>query len=279
MSALLPLTRAIFVLGVGLTAGTGIALWAVPDRTEDYWAWPIAAEPSAAFFGAGFAGAAVSLALAAREPAWQRARLVAVLAFALTSLALLVTLLDLEPFALDEGGLVGAVAWTWLAVYVALPPLVLVAFVRQERAGGRLEYGGPPALAATRLGAAAAGGVVGAFGLALLAGWDTAESWWPWPLTTLTAGILGGWLATYAIGLLWFALRDPSWERSRTAAIALAVTTVLELGAAIRLWDRFDDGASALVYVAVLVALLAGIALAELGEGRRLPEPGLEAHR
>ena len=101
MSAVQPLTRAIFVLGVALTAGTGAVLFLFPDRTDDYWAWPIAAEPTAAFLGAGFLGAAVSLALAARERAWQRARLVAVLAFALTSLALLVTLSNLEPFALD----------------------------------------------------------------------------------------------------------------------------------------------------------------------------------
>lgn len=279
MSAVLPLTRAIFVLGVGLTAGTGAGLYLFPDRTEDYWAWPIAAEPSAAFFGAGFLGAAVSLALAARETAWQRARLIAVLAFALTSLALLVTLLNLDPFALDAGGLVGTIAWVWLVVYVALPPLVLVAFVSQERVGGRLEYGPPWALGTIRLGAGVAGAVLGAFGVALLAGWDTAESWWPWPLTRLTAGIAGGWLATYATGLLWFAVRDRSWERSRIGAVALAVTTVLDLAAAARLWNDLDGGTSSVVYVVVLVALLAGVGVAGLREGRRAGEPGLEPLR
>ena len=49
-------------------------------------------------------------------------RLIAVVALVLTSLALLTTLLQLEPFALDAGGLTGVVAWIWLAVYVALPP-------------------------------------------------------------------------------------------------------------------------------------------------------------
>jgi hypothetical protein len=276
VSAVLPLTRAIFVLGVGLTAGTGAGLYVFPARTEDYWAWPIAAEPSAAFFGAGFLGAAVSLALAAREPAWQRVRLVVVLACALTSLALLVTLLNLEPFALDEGGLAETVAWIWLVVYIALPPLLVVAFVWQERAGGRLEYAGRSALGATRVGAAAAGAALGAFGLALVAGWDTAESWWPWPLTRLTAGIVGGWLTTFAIGLLWFAVRDRSWPRCRIGAPGLALTAVLDLAAAVRLWDDVDGDTSTIVYVVVLVALVAAVGAAAVLEGRRA-DPGLEA--
>jgi hypothetical protein len=277
VSAVRPLTRAIFVLGFGLTAGTGAALFLFPGRTDEYWAWPIAAEPTAAFLGAGFLGAAVSLALAAREPAWQRARLVAVLAFALTSLALLVTLLNLEPFALDGGGLTGVVAWIWLAVYVALPPLVLVAFLRQERAGGRLEYGCAPARSSVRVGAGVVGAVIAAVGVALLAGWDRVAAWWPWPLTDLTAGLIGGWLATYAVGLLWFAVRDPSWQRSRIGAIALAVTMVFQLAATIRLWSDLDGGTPAVLYVLALTALLVGVAAAAVGEEARAVDSGLEA--
>lgn len=267
-------TRAIFAVGVALTAGTGLALFLLPGRTEDYWAWPIAAEPTTGFIGAGFLGAVVSLGLAALEPAWQHSRLIAVLAFTLTSLALLVTVLHLDPFALDAGGLVGAVAWTWLVVYIALPPLVLVAFVRQERAGGRVEYGGRPALAVTRVVAACVGIALAGFGVALLAGWESAASSWPWPLTPLTAGIVGVWLATYAVGLLWFACRDPSWRRSRSGVIALAVTLVLELAGTARLWDDFDGGAASVVYVVALLALLAGVGAAALAESRR--SPGLE---
>ena len=121
-----------FVAGVCLTAGTGIGLYAVPDRTADYWAWTIKAPLSAAFFGAGYIGAALSLALAARAREWERARVVAVAALTLTSLALVATLRHLDTFAFGDGGLPEAVAWTWLAVYVALPPLVLTAFVLQE---------------------------------------------------------------------------------------------------------------------------------------------------
>ena len=277
MSGVLRLTRAIFVLGVGLTAGTGAALYLFPGRTDEYWAWPIAAEPSAAFVGAGFLGAAVSLALAARQTAWQRVRLIAVVALVLTSLALVTTLRELEPFALDAGGLTGVVARIWLAVYVALPPLLLVALFRQERAGGRLEYGGISVRLSTRAVTGAGGAILGALGIALLAGWDRVASWWPWPLTELTAGIVGGWLTTYAVGLLWFALRDPSWPRVRIGALALAVTAVLDLAAAVLLWDDLDGGASAVVYVVGLAGVLGGVAAAALGEDGRAVDPGLEA--
>jgi hypothetical protein len=87
LSPVLPFKRLVFVVGVCLTAGTGVGLFAVPDRTADFLAWTIKAPLSAALFGAGYITAAVSLALAARERHWERARIVAVAAFSLTSLA------------------------------------------------------------------------------------------------------------------------------------------------------------------------------------------------
>jgi hypothetical protein len=53
------------MVGICLTIGTGIGLVALPDRTADYWAWTIKAPLSAAFFGAGYIGAAISFAPAA----------------------------------------------------------------------------------------------------------------------------------------------------------------------------------------------------------------------
>jgi hypothetical protein len=73
--------------------------------------------------------------------------------------------------------------------------------------------------------------------------------------------------------MLWFALRDPSWPRSRIGLIALTVTAVLDVGAAVRFWDDLD-GAGA--YVAALGAVLAGVGLVARAE-RRPAEPGLEA--
>ena len=269
MTPVLRLTRAVFVLATLLTGGAGLALVAFPGRTDDYWAWTIAAAPTAAFLGAGYVGAAVSLGLAARERAWPNARLIAVLALTLTTLTLLVTLRDLEPFALEAAGVTGVFAWTWLAVYVLLPPLALTAFVLQERAGGRHDYDAAAARPGARLGLGLAGILLAAVGVGLLLDWNAIEQRWPWPLTRLTAGIVGAWLCTYAAGFLWFTLRERSWRRMRVGAVGLVVTILLHAVSAARLWEDFDGDASSIVYVASLAALLAAIAAAAVAEQRR----------
>ena len=272
----LPLTRALFVLGVCLTAGTGFALYAFPDRTADYWAWTIAAEPSAASFGAGYLGAGVALTLGALTREWQRARVVVVLVFSLTSLALVVTMLNFEPFAIGEGGLTEAVAWTWLVVYIALPPLALAAFLLQERAGGAGEYDvAAPMRRSTQLLLGGVAGIVGVVGLGLLVDWSWLAERWPWPLTPLTARFVGAWLVTYAAGFLWCVLRERDWRRTRIAVPPAATTTALLLVSAIWLRDRFDDGAATALYVALFSAVLLALVVAAVVEERRLrgPEP------
>jgi hypothetical protein len=266
-----PHTRALFVLGVCLTAGTGSALFALPGRTGEYWAWEIAAPLSAAFMGAGYVGASVSLAFAACTREWQRARVVVVTALTLTSLALVATLLNLGPFAFGVGGVTEAVAWVWLAVYVVLPPLALVAFVRQERAGGVREYGTEaPALGATRLALGAPGAALAALGLGLLADWDWLRERWPWPLPPLPAAAIGAWLCTLAAGMLWFALGERDWRRVRIGVLPATVVLGLDLAAAARFRDDFDSAAARGVYLAVLGALLATITVAAVVEERRL---------
>jgi hypothetical protein len=263
--------RGVFVAGLCLTLGTGVGLFAVPGRTPAYWAWTINAPLSAAFFGAGYLGAASALFLAARASEWARARTVAVVAFTLTSLALGETLRNLGPFAFGEGGLREVVAWIWLVVYVALPPLVLVAFVRGELAGGSREYGGEsPPLLATRIVLGVAGVATGAVGAALLAdvGWLTAR--WPWPLPPLAAGIVGAWFCTLAAALLWFVVRERDWSSARIGVGAAVVPLALDLVSAARLRHGFRGGAATDVYVAGLALLLLALAAAAAVEEHRL---------
>jgi hypothetical protein len=263
-------TRAVFAFGVCLTAVTGPTLLLAPARTADYWAWTIKAPPTAAFFGAGYVGAAVALGAAARARAWQQARVVVVVAFTLTSLALLETLSDRAPFAFGAGGLTETVAWIWLVVYGILPPLALTAYVLQERAGGAQEYAvEAPGLRTTRIALGAAGAALAAVGVALLADWDWLTARWPWPLPPLPAGVLGAWLCTYAAGFLWFSLREREWSRVRLAALAAALAIALDLVSVVRLWKSFDGGAATGVYVGALAALLVGLGAAAFVEERR----------
>jgi hypothetical protein len=268
-TAVLPFTRAVFVLGVCLTVATGFALFLVPGRTADYWAWTIKAPPSAAFFGAGYIGAAFVLAAGARARTWTQARIVAVLAFSLTSLALLVTLRNTGPFAFEAGGVGEAVAWIWLAVYVLLPPLVLIAFVLQERAGGAHEYADATATPATRIVFTSLGTALAVVGVGLLVDWGWLTTRWPWPLPRLPAGIVGAWLCTYAAGFLWFSLRERAWSRVRHAVLPAALAVALDLVSAGRLWDDFDGDASTAIYIAALVLLLVSLVTTAWIEERR----------
>ena len=268
MTPVLRFTRIVFVVGVCLTAGTGVGLFAFPDRTADYWAWTIKAPLSASLFGAGYITAAVSLALAARERFWERARIVAVVAFTLTSLALLATLVSREPFAFGKGGLRELVAWIWLAVYVALPPLLLVAFVRQERVDRRMPPE-RPARPLTRLLLGALGLLFAVLGVLLVADWRELGDRWPWPLPTLPARVVGAWVATYAAGLLWFALRDHEWARARIVALPGLILVVLNLVAALRFRGDFHGTAATTLYIVGLAALAAAVVAAELLEVRR----------
>src|SRR5215216_4999970 len=255
MTPLLRYTRAVFVAGVCLTVGTGIGLYLFPDRTADYWAWTIKSPLTAAFFGAGYLSAAVALGLAARAPSWERVRIVAVAAFTLTSLALVATLLDLDTFAFGEGGLTEAVAWVWLAVYVALPPAVLVAFILQERLV-RETAEDPAALPASRLVCAVTGAVIVLLGIGLFADWSWLVARWPWPLPPLPARVVGAWLCTYAAVLLWFALRERSWVRGRIGVVSAVIALALDIGAAVRYSSGLDDDASTIVYLAGVSGLL-----------------------
>ena len=269
----MPFTRAIFIAGVALTAGTGIGLFAVPGRTAHYWAWTIKAPLSARVLRRGYISASVAsgLFLAARTREWRRARIVAVLAFTLTSLALLDTLRNSGPFAFGAGGLTEAVAWIWLAVYVALPPLLLVAFIRQERSGGAAEYGGEhPALPVSRLVLGAAGTLTAAIGVALLADWSRLASRWPWSLPALPATVVGAWFCTVAAGLLWFALRERDWSRGRIGVAPIRVALILDLVAAARLRDELAGGVSTALYLAGLAVLVAAIAAVAVVEELRL---------
>jgi hypothetical protein len=263
--------RVVFAVGVCLTLGTGLALFAVPGRTNDYWAWKINAPLSAAFFGAGYLGAAGALFLAARASEWRRARTVAVLAFALTSLALFETLRNLGPFAFGVGGLPEAVAWIWLAVYAALPPLVLVAFARQELAGGSAEYGREwPPLPTTQIVLGAAGAAAATIGVALLADSAWLTSRWPWPLPPLAAGIVGAWFCALAAALLWFVLRERDWSRARIAVGAAVIPLALDLVSAARLRHGFDGGVATGLYLGGLGGLLLAVATSAVVEERRL---------
>lgn len=261
--------RALLLAGFGLTATTGIGLWGWPRDVGPSFAWPIGAPLTAAWMGAWYVTAAISLLAAFREPRWSRARIVLVVALTLTSTSLLATARFLDQFALDDGTTIARlIAWTWLLVYALLPPLVLAILVVHERRGGRVERRAvaEPLLPPTRalLGALALAGL--AAGIWLTATPGALAASWPWKLPALPASVVGTWLLTLAVGSAW-ALVERDWARARIALVPAAVGLVLNLVALARFSGELRDGVAVGLYAGALVGLL--VALLAVGALQR----------
>jgi hypothetical protein len=132
--------RLVLVPFVGLALAATLSLTLRPGATADYFAWTIAPPYTAALLGAGYGGALVLFVLSLRERYWANARIAVSAPFTLSTALLAATLLHLDKFHLDEGGVTAVVAWVWLLVYLAVPPALLVVVLLQHRVPG----GDPP---------------------------------------------------------------------------------------------------------------------------------------
>lgn len=237
------LTRVVLTLDLLFSLLAGLVLYGLATRTDDYFAWTIKFPLTASMLGAGYLGAVVTLVPTYFTREWQRVRVLTVMGFALTFVTLVVTLWHLDEFHLGEGSATGQIAgWAWLVVYLAIPVLLALVFVLQERAGGRHEYAvGEPLLPLTRASMTAQAVVTSVVGTGLVLAPKTFDVVWPWPLPPIAAGAVGAWLLTIAAGSGWV-LRDGDWGRFRLAAPGLALYLVLIVVAALRYPEPLDRG-------------------------------------
>jgi hypothetical protein len=265
-----PLMRWLLGVAALLVFLAGVQLFVFPLRTERYFAWTIASPMTAVFLGASYWSAVGLELVAARSATWERARVAVPAVFVFTTLTLVVTLAHIDTFHLDAGLELGTrlVTWAWLAVYVAVPVLMAVAWVIQRRSSTVVPVGsGLPVLVRVVLLALAA--VLLGLGIALLIAPQWADAAWPWALTPLTGRAIGAWLVGLGTAAAHAVLLD-----DRASLRPLAVTGVafgvLQTLALMRHGDELDwSGAPAALYVAVLALLTAVSAWALLA-----PDPG-----
>jgi hypothetical protein len=272
------LARLVLVLDLVAILVAGWQLYVLSSQTDQYFAWTIKAPITAAFLGAGYWSSIPIVLIALRAREWQQARTLVVMGLAITGFMTLATFWHLELLHLDSGPFSArSSAWSWLAVYVAIPAMLLAAFVIGERAGGRAEYavGAPlrPWLRAALPVFAAPLTIVG-LGLAFWPG--TFADLWPWPLTPLTAGAVAAWLLTIAVGC-WWSLRERDWRRVRVAFPGFFAFAALQLIGAARYSEALDGGPRTWVYLAALAALLAVSGLAWVQHERDLRPAGVRA--
>jgi hypothetical protein len=255
---LVPLMRGVLEVAAVLVFLAGVQLFLFPLRTGRYFAWTIDTPMSAVFLGASY-WSAIGLELgAARSREWYRARVAvpAVLVFTVTTLV--VTIGHFDKLHLDHGLPLStrAVTWVWLAIYTIVPIVMIVGLVAQRR----LPTGAPPPSglpSVVRFVLTGLAVLLIGLGVALLVAPDWADGAWPWPLTSLTSGLVGAWLLGLGTAAAHGRLLDDR-EALRPLAITGVAFGVLQTIALVRHGDDLDWGSlSAYVYLAVLAVLTA----------------------
>jgi hypothetical protein len=171
--------------------------------------------------------------------------------------------------------------WTWLALYLVTPFLVVVLFVRNRAT----DPGTPEAHDVTLprrvrqvlVGVASANL---AMGVVLFVLPNLAVRFWPWHLTPLTAQVVGGWLAALpGVGGLMIA-RDGRWSAARILVRASALWLALLILGTVRAWTdfAFRNPLGVLWALGLVVALGAVVALHQSMQAR-LDQPALATQR
>lgn len=229
----------------------GLPVAVAPAGTDRLFSWTIDVPLTAAFLGACYWTAALFTLLAVRERVWARVRPVMPGILVAGTLILLATLIHLDKFAMETWR-----GWLWLILYAGLPPGVVLLLALQRRQPGT----DPPvrrpierwATIVLALGATALLSVAAALYVFPA---DTAD-WWPWPLTELTARMIGAWLAAIGATLAAVVL-ERDWTRVTAAMIYLAAVAAAHLATLARDPGTVEwNGAAAWLYVAFDVALL-----------------------
>ena len=254
---LLPLTNLLLIAFISLTAVASVILYGLPGDTRTLFAWTIEPPLTAAFLGGGYAAGFVLVTMAVRSRGWAYARLPLITITVFAALTLLATLSHTERFHFSAPGLPARfAAWVWLVVYVVVPCGLLVAVVRQHRAGGSDPDRGrswPPVLALILGGQ---GALMGAAGIALFVAPAWSASRWPWALTPLTAQMIGSWLIAFGAAAV-VALANLDGARLRIGSAGYAVFGSLQLIALARFGAEVRWGsAGTAVYLALMVSVV-----------------------
>jgi hypothetical protein len=235
---------------------TGIQLFVLTGYTDQFFAWTISHPLTAAFLGAAYWASLPLVYLSSRQKEWARARVAVFGVLIFTVLMLAATLIHLDRFHLFDPGLPARLAaWVWLAVYVVVPPALVVLPVLQMRVPGGDPVRQAPLPGGFRAVLAVQSLVLLLVGVILFI--LPSAPVWPWQLTPLTGRAVAAWLV--GIGAItahvcW----ENDWGRVHAAMIAVTWLGLLELLAVVRYpalvaWNT----PHAVIYVIFLLSLLA----------------------
>jgi hypothetical protein len=243
------LTRAIAGLILLILLDAAQLLFFYPSRTEILWAWKLQPEVTAMLLGSVYAGGAYFFARILFGAPWRRVATGFPAVIVFVWIAGIATLLHLDRFIKD-----GVPFVAWAALYAVTPFLVPWLVARNHRLYGAPS--GPPLPRPLVVGLGVVGGALLAVGVLFLIVPDVAIDNWPWPLTPLTARVVGAVLAMY--GTVWLAVAvHRTWAGARIPLESHVIGLAFLLLGIARGEDVVDwDAALSFVIVAGAAAML-----------------------
>jgi hypothetical protein len=252
----LPALSLLFLVGSVLVILGGTQLFIFSERTEDFFAWTIAAPLTAAVDGAFFYTGFILLFPASRAKTWVEVRAVAFGVLVVAWIKLLATLLDTDLFHFEGPDFLPAfAAWAWLAVYIVIPVGLATLIVIQLRMEGQDPPKGPPLPNILKVAFGAIAVTMLAIGAVQLIVADTAIDIWPWPLTPLTSHALSAWFLGVGV-LAALTVWENDLRRSRYTYLGSAVLGVLLTIALARYGSDIDWDEPVAYVLCALIALV-----------------------
>lgn len=230
-----------------------VVLYVFPGATGRLFAWPIKATMTSMLLASAYLGGVYFFTrVALRERHWQSVRtgFVAVAVFA--TLLGIATLAHWSVFSHDK-----LAFWLWAGLYFSTPFLVIGGWLANHRRAGHGSIDEPR----LRIGAARAIGVIGLLalvqGVVLFLAPAVMIPYWPWPLTPLTARVVGAIFCLGCAGLMTW--RDRRWASLSLLLDVAVIMIVAIVVAGVRAHDEFDP-AKPLTWLlaAGFLAVLAG---------------------
>jgi hypothetical protein len=249
--------RLLKIAGV-LVVIIGLPLYLVPQNSNEYFSWTTRTDISAAFLGGSYLAAAVIEFSAARERVWANARIAVPAILVFTLLTLFITLANAGQYNYNAPEFIQrAGTWAWLAVYVVVPPIMMIVLWLQSRqsAGDPPRLRPIPTVLRTIL---ASGGVALAVGGVILITDPASASWmWPWTLSALTGRAFGAWMIGFGIAMVQIGW-EADWRRARAAVIGAGALGVLQIVVLLRyLDDPVWTAPQTWLYAAVMISFVA----------------------
>ena len=236
--------------GVAFAAGLiGMAMVLAPGSTGRYFSWQLNPPALAAFVGAAYIASAIVFGSAAFAGSWaaQRGLCASVLGLAVPTLVITAVHRDVFDFGRWQ-----AIAWVVLFISSVTSFSALV----RQRGRATAAHGpvlGPPARAMLCVLALAYAAVA----VVLWAVPGAASDHGPVAAGPLGLRFVGSWAAFLALCAL-YAARHPRWIDARFPVIALVTFPALTLAAVVVHREELRHGASNVVLVIALTALVAG---------------------